>query len=101
MKMSGTPSVKDNVRYEPSGPGKAVPSTSHHEAVGTVERFHQTLIQMARASDEGGRYWLDHLPYLLLAYRSTPNRTSKLSPAELIYGRRLRLGAAAERRHRA
>ena len=66
-------------------------AAEHHETVGIVERFNKTLANMARASDEGGRYWADHLPFLLMAYRATPNRTTKLSPAELLYGRKLRL----------
>ena len=66
-------------------------SADHHEAAGTVERFQSTLISMARASDEGGRYWPDHLPFLLMSYRATPHRVTAASPAMLLYGRELRL----------
>ena len=66
-------------------------AADHHEAAGTVERFQSTLVNMARASDEGGRYWADHLPFLLLSYRSTPHRVTSESPAALLYGRELRL----------
>lgn len=65
----------------------------HHEAAGAVERVHQTLIRMTRASDEGGEHWTDHLPFLLMSYRATPNRITEMSPAELIYGRQFRLPA--------
>ena len=41
----------------------------HHEGVGVIERFHKTLVEMSRASDEGGRHWRDHLPFLLYSYR--------------------------------
>ena len=66
-------------------------AADHHEAAGTVERFQSTLINMARSSDEGGRYWSDHLPFLLMSYRATPHRVTALSPASLLYGRELRL----------
>jgi hypothetical protein len=68
------------------------PSTAeHHETVGSVERFHMTLQNMIRTSDEGGQHWCDHLPFLLMSYRATPHRVTGLSPAELLYGRELRL----------
>ena len=66
-------------------------SAEHHETVGVVERFNATLQGMTRAADEGGAHWVDHLPFLLMSYRATPNRTTKQSPAELLYGRQLRL----------
>ena len=70
------------------------PSTAeHHEAVGLVERVQQTLVGMTRAANEGGSHWVDHLPFLLMSYRATPHRVTKLSPAMLLYGRELRLPA--------
>ena len=68
-------------------------AAEHHEAVGTVERFHQTLVGMARASNEGGSHWVDHLPFLLMSYRATPNRVTQSSPSMLLYGREIRLPA--------
>jgi hypothetical protein len=70
------------------------PTTAeHHEAVGTVERFNRTLTNMTRASDEGGWHWSDHLPFLLMAHRATPNRITGMSPAMILYGREIRLPA--------
>ena len=70
------------------------PSTAeHHEAVGVVERVQQTLVGMTRAANEGGSHWVDHLPFLLLSYRATPHRVTRLSPAMILYGRELRLPA--------
>ena len=68
-------------------------SAEHHESAGTVERFHQTLISMTRASNEGGGQWPYHLPFLLMSYRATPHRVTGYSPAMLLYGRELRLPA--------
>mmetsp|Transcript_31110 Transcript_31110/g.53228 ORF Transcript_31110/g.53228 Transcript_31110/m.53228 type:complete len:231 (-) Transcript_31110:671-1363(-) len=79
--------------YAATGVDLSVSAAEHHEAVGTVERFHQTLVNMARATDEGGKYWLDHLPFLLMSYRATPNRVTKASPAVILYGREMRLPA--------
>jgi hypothetical protein len=65
----------------------------HHEGVGAVERFQQTLVGMTRAADDGGSHWVDHLPFLLMSYRATPHRVTEASPAFLLYGRELRLPA--------
>jgi hypothetical protein len=65
----------------------------HHETAGLVERFNDTIASMIRACNEGGSNWADHLPYLLFAYRATPNRATKLSPASIVYGHELRLPA--------
>ena len=46
---------------------------------------------MTRAANEGGGHWRDHLPFLLMSYRATPNRITGQSPALLLYGRELRL----------
>mmetsp|Transcript_28760 Transcript_28760/g.88161 ORF Transcript_28760/g.88161 Transcript_28760/m.88161 type:complete len:771 (-) Transcript_28760:1052-3364(-) len=70
------------------------PSTPHHhESVGLVERAQQTLINMARATDEGGGHWVDHLPFFLMSMRASANRITRMSPAALLYGRELRLPA--------
>ena len=68
-------------------------AAEHHEANGVVERFNQTLQNMARASNEGGANWKDHLPFLLMAYRATPHRVTRESPAMILFGRELRLPA--------
>ena len=68
-------------------------AAEHHETVGLVERVQQTLVGMARAANEGGGHWVDHLPFLLMSYRATPHRVTRMSPAMLLYGRELRLPA--------
>ena len=67
--------------------------SDHHESAGLVERFIQTITGMARTTDEGGSLWVTHLPFLLMSYRATPTRVTRMSPAELLYGRQLRLPA--------
>ena len=68
-------------------------TAEHKEANGVVERFNQTLQNMIRAADEGGRRWKDHLPFVLMAYRGTQHRATKETPAMILYGRELRLPA--------
>ena len=63
----------------------------HHEGVGLVERAQQTLVALARATNEGGSHWADHLPFFLMSMRASPNRLTSQSPASLLYGRELRL----------
>ena len=58
-----------------------------------MERAQQTLVGLARATDEGGEYWSDHLPFYLLLMRTTAERVTRQSPASLLYGRELRLPA--------
>lgn len=68
-------------------------TAEHKEANGVVERFNQTLLNMVRASNLGGAYWRDHLPFVLMAYRATPHRVTKESPSMLLYGREMRVPA--------
>ena len=76
-----------------TGVDLAPSAAEHHESVGLVERFHQTLVGMMRATDQGGGNWPKHLPFLLFAYRATPHRITGQSPAMLMFGRELRLPA--------
>jgi len=63
----------------------------HHEGVGLVERAQQTLVGLARATDEGGAHWADHLHFFLMSMRASPNHLTCQSPASLLYGREIRL----------
>ena len=82
------------VVMEKSGVRLTTSTAEHHEAVGLVERFHRTLLNMTRAADDtGGKHWADHLPFLLMSYRATTHRVTQMTPAQLLYGRELRLPA--------
>lgn len=63
-------------------------STAYHpESQGTLERFHQTLKSMWRTyCIETGKDWVDGLPLLMLAIRSTVQESLGFSPAELVFG---------------
>ena len=55
---------------------------------GLVERFNRTLSDMlAKTVAVGGKNWDDCLPYVLFAYRSSPQESTDESPFFLLYGR--------------
>lgn len=55
---------------------------------GLVERFNRTLIQMLSICvNENYHSWDEHLPFLLMAYRSTEHNSTKCTPNLLMLGR--------------
>lgn len=63
-------------------------SSYHPQSNGIVERFHRHLKTALKA--RGGE-WLQELPLILLALRTTPKYDLGASAAELLYGTTLRL----------
>jgi len=59
-------------------------------ANGEVERQNKSLLKAMRAAQAEGKPWQQELQKYLLAYRSTPHTTTGVSPAELLYGRKIR-----------
>ena len=60
----------------------------HPQSDGLVERFNRTLASMLRAYvNEHHTDWDEHLPYVLMAYRSTEQETTGCSPNYLMLGR--------------
>ena len=58
------------------------------ESDGLVERFNRTLLDMlSKTVKTGGKDWDVCLPYLLFAYRSTVQPSTRESPFFLLYGR--------------
>ena len=71
---------------------KANTSAYHLQTDGFVERFNRTLTTMlAKTSKKGGPDWDQHLPYVLFAYRTCQQQSTKESPFYLLYGRDPRL----------
>ena len=59
---------------------------------GLVVRMNRTLRQMLRAVvSEFGSDWDDHLPYVLLAHRSTVRESVNFTPNILMFGREVRV----------
>ena len=59
-------------------------------ANGQVERQNRSLLKAMRAAQAEGKPWQQELQKYLLAYRSTNHTTTGVSPAELLYGRKIR-----------
>jgi len=64
----------------------------HPQTDGLVEKFNSTLIHMiAKCCELRQHDWDEHLPYLLFAYRSSIQESTRESPFHLLYGRDPRL----------
>ena len=64
-------------------------SAYHPESNGQLETWHKSLKNMIRSliADHPHLQWDDCLPYILWAYRETPNASTGFSPYELQFGR--------------
>ncbi|CAB0045234.1 unnamed protein product, partial [Trichogramma brassicae] len=62
----------------------------HPQANGMIERFHRDIKAAFMCRGETGD-WLDSLPTVLLGLRTRPILDTDLSPAEMLYGRALRI----------
>lgn len=60
------------------------------QANGQVERQNRSIMKRIRISHAQGRNWKDDLKAYLMMYRSTPHSTTGTSPAELLFGRKIR-----------
>jgi hypothetical protein len=61
------------------------------QANGEVERQNRSLLQRIKIAQGEGRNWKDKLLTYSFAYnRTTPHSTLGISPAEALYGRKLR-----------
>ena len=64
----------------------------HPQSDGMVERLNRTCQQMVKVFvNENRNDWDDHLPLLLMAYRSSPHESTGLSPNLMMFGEELPL----------
>ena len=65
----------------------------HPQSYGMVDRFNRTIEdQLAKFVDyHHQRDWDEHIPYLMLAYRSAIHESTGCTPAKVMFGRDLRL----------
>ena len=57
---------------------------------GLVEIQNKALTKRIQIAQEEGKNWRDELLVYLFAYRTTPHSTTGISPAEALFGRKLR-----------
>ena len=82
--------------YQLLGLKKLNTSAYHPQTDGLVERFNRTLTEMlAKTVDASGRDWDQRLPYVLFAYRTSLQESTKESPFYLLYGRDAQLPTEA------
>jgi hypothetical protein len=64
----------------------------HAQSDGQVERFNRTVLGMLSAFvNEQGDDWDQHLPYVMLAYRSSVHASTGTTPNMMVYGRETNL----------
>ena len=74
--------------YRLLGVHKLNTSAYHPRTDGLVERFNRTLTSMlAKTVEKGGKDWDFRLPFVLFAYRSSLQSSTRESPFYLLYGR--------------
>ena len=57
---------------------------------GEMERKNWSLLKRLGSAQAAGKQWKEDIRKYLIAYRSTPNTTTRVSPAELLFGRKSR-----------
>ena len=78
--------------YKFLGIKKVNTTTYHPQTDGLVERFNRTLTSMlGKTVQKQGHDWDEHLPYVLYAYRTSIQESTKESSFYLLYGRDARL----------
>ena len=75
---------------------KQLNTTAYHpQTDGLVERFNRTLTAMlSKVVEKNGKDWDTKLPYVLFAYRTSMQESTRESPFFLMYGRDPRLPTA-------
>ena len=64
--------------------------TPEHPQANEVERFMPTIDKIIQTAIIEKKNWSKELDNALLAYRATPHQTTKISPAELFFNRKIR-----------
>ena len=68
-----------------------VQTTAYHpQSNGVLERLHGTLKPILAKAIDKGLDWVSFLPMALFAIRQAVHRETGFSPAELVFGRRVR-----------
>jgi len=68
---------------------KRTTTAYHPQSNGLVERLNKTLCQKLAQMAEKEEEWEDLLPFVLMAYRSSPQDSTGFSPYRLLFGREM------------
>ncbi|XP_064468821.1 uncharacterized protein K02A2.6-like [Ornithodoros turicata] len=60
------------------------------QANGEAERFIRSIKKTVKAAGASGSNWKEEISNYLLNYRATPHSTTGITPAELLFGRKIR-----------
>ena len=60
------------------------------QAKGDIERQNHTILKRLRIAQVEGRDWRSQMDDFFMIYRSTPHSRTGVSPAELLFGRKVR-----------
>ena len=71
------------------GVKKTRTTSFHPQSDGQSERNIKTLVKMLAIAAEEKDDWDEHLPYIAMAYRATPQESTGFSPNYLMFGREL------------
>ena len=67
-------------------------TTSYHPASnGVIERLHRTIYAGISHYINSSNNWDNLIPFILMAYRATPNSVTRFSPFYLLHGREMQL----------
>ena len=82
--------------YKLLGIKKVCTTAYHPQTDGLVERYIRTLVDMlSKKVEQSGKDWDKQLPYVLFAYRTSSQESTKASPFFLLYGRNPKLPTTA------
>lgn len=87
----------NQVLYELTGTEHRVTSAYHPQSNGLSERFNQTLIDsLVKRCHDNQHDWDRHIDSILFAYRTSKQRSTKLTPFFVMHIREANLGAREE-----
>jgi hypothetical protein len=67
-------------------------SIYHPQGNGTPERFNRTLLGMlGTLENDQKKHWTDYIKHLVFCYNCTPHESTRVSPFELMFGRKAKL----------
>ncbi len=74
--------------FKLTGTQHRVTSAYHPQSNGLTKRFNQTLqTTLLKVVNESQNDWDDHLPAVLFAYRTSQQKSTQLTPFEIMYCR--------------